>query len=176
MKGYDLIINRDTDKAENHLIISEVVKEVPENSLVLDVGCNSGWLMQELIKKGCTCYGIDASEIPLKVAREKGLNVLLADAQNIPFKSDYFDVVTIVSVLQQMARAEYQKSLYECFRVLKKGGNLIGVNATPEGEWGFSAIDKSPYVHLVIPRSDYAFTKDISTDNYLFIIEKSNVI
>jgi len=179
VKDYDIIIDRQTANEENHLCISEALKLVPSHTISLDIGCNSGWLMEEMTKKGCICYGVDNSKKVIKIARNKGLNVIFSDAQNIPLESSYFDIITMVSVLQQCTKDEICLILGECWRLLKDPGWIIGINPMPNGGWGYSAIGKSPYVKSVIEPnlfcSDFhpeghTYWKQISKDNYVFKI------
>jgi SAM-dependent methyltransferase len=45
------------------------------------------------------------------------------DSQNLKFKNSSFDCIVFAGVIQYLEKPE--KSLEECFRVLKKGGKLI---------------------------------------------------
>ena len=105
--------------------VEPIFCEIPEGSKVLDVGCNSGELIR-LLKdaKQCDVTGIDISEVALDIAKKKGLNVLFADAEHIPFPDASFDVVTLREVLVHIH--EPLKALKEIRRVLKPSGFLIG--------------------------------------------------
>lgn len=99
--------------------------EVPDQAKVLDVGCNSGEMMK-LLKdaKGCDVIGIDVSETALAIAKSKGLNVMNADAEALPFDDASFDVVILREVLVHIH--EPVKALKEIRRVLKPSGFLLG--------------------------------------------------
>ena len=59
----------------------------------------------------------------IKKANLNNLNLILADGHNIPFKSDYFNTITMISVIEHV---KYPKVvLKEVVRVLKSTGELI---------------------------------------------------
>ena len=105
--------------------VDPIVCEIPAGAKVLDVGCNSGELMK-LLKdtKGCNVIGIDVAEEPLRLAKEKGLEVLNADAESLPFPDGTFDVVVMREVLVHLH--DPVKALKEIARVLKPSGFLLG--------------------------------------------------
>ena len=93
----------------------------------LDVGCNTGFLL-ESVPGG---YGADASPIMVGIAVAKGLPVILADAENLPFKDKEFDTVILSCVLEQIE--DWQQSFNEAKRV---GKRVIGINPYPGATWG----------------------------------------
>lgn len=105
--------------------VEPIFCEIPDGSKVLDVGCNDGAMMKLLAdSKGCDMTGVDVSETALALAREKGLNVINADAQELPFDDHTFDAVILREVLVHIH--EPIKALKEIRRVLKKDGVLLG--------------------------------------------------
>jgi ubiquinone/menaquinone biosynthesis C-methylase UbiE/glycosyltransferase involved in cell wall biosynthesis len=99
--------------------------EIPEGSRVLDVGCNSGDFLKMLKDhKECSVIGIDVSENVLALAKDKGLEVLKADAEALPFEDASFDVVVLREVLMHLH--DPVKALREIKRVLKPSGFLLG--------------------------------------------------
>jgi SAM-dependent methyltransferase len=99
--------------------------EIPEGSRVLDVGCNSGEFLK-LLRDGkrCDSVGVDVSDSVLEIAKGKGLNVMKADAENLPFPDASFDVVILREVLVHLL--DPVKALREIARVLKPSGFLLG--------------------------------------------------
>jgi SAM-dependent methyltransferase/glycosyltransferase involved in cell wall biosynthesis len=99
--------------------------EIPKGSKVLDVGCNSGEFLKLLEEgKQCETVGVDISETVLELARQKGLKVYNADAENLPFEDASFDVVILREVLVHLH--DPVKALREIKRVLKPSGFLLG--------------------------------------------------
>ncbi len=99
---------------------------------VLDVACGSGEpsiSIAALLRTKGQVVGIDTSEGPLEVARErarqrglKNVEYLQADVHALPFADQSFDRVT--SRLGLMFFSELRKALSEMHRVLKPGGRV----------------------------------------------------
>lgn len=89
---------------------------------VLDVGCGAGNMAHHLSHYG-TYYGLDINEKPLRVARERGLNVRLGSADAMPFLDREFDLVALLDTVEHVPN---ERGVFaECFRVLKPGGQII---------------------------------------------------
>lgn len=94
------------------------------SSVVLDVGCGAGFLSNTLGEKGFKVTGIDLSEESLKIARAHDktgdVHYLSANAYELPFANDTFDVVTAMDFLEHVERPD--RVISEISRVLKTGG------------------------------------------------------
>lgn len=108
----------------HHSTTEPLICEIPDGASVLDVGCNSGELMVLLKKKGCRVTGVDLSDIAILAAKKKGLRVIKASAEELPFKDKRFDVVVLREVLIHVH--EPLKALKEIRRVLKPNGFMVG--------------------------------------------------
>lgn len=105
--------------------IDPIVFEIPVGSKVLDVGANSGEIMKLLMeKRQCSVWGIDMSELAVAKAKEKGMDVQIGDAENLPFEDNEFDVVLMLETINHIH--DPKKALEEARRVLKPTGFLIG--------------------------------------------------
>lgn len=92
---------------------------------VLDVGCGSGEFLSRLRAIGAEPVGADPA--PLMVAAASAhADVVLADAEHLPFDSGRFDVVTAVNALQ--FAADTRAALTEFARVLAPGGRIAIAN------------------------------------------------
>jgi 2-polyprenyl-3-methyl-5-hydroxy-6-metoxy-1,4-benzoquinol methylase len=90
---------------------------------ILDAGCGTGLMLQELSHLGAV-EGIDISEEALQFCRKRGLdNVSHADVLDLPFASDRFDFVTALDVLEHLD--DDTGALREFRRVLKPGGRVF---------------------------------------------------
>ena len=90
---------------------------------MLDAGCGTGLMLQELAPLG-SAEGVDISEEALQFCRKRGLeNVRNADVLHLPFESDHFDFVTALDVLEHLD--EDARALREFRRVLKPGGRVF---------------------------------------------------
>ncbi|MEM2119049.1 MAG: class I SAM-dependent methyltransferase [Candidatus Bathyarchaeia archaeon] len=115
--------------------VSKLLSAIPPNTKLLDVGCGTAHIIQELAKhcKSTVFVGLDVSPSMLKYAKSnvKGLpNVMLveADGMMLPFSSASFDIVTV-------RLAEYSPK--EVYRVLKTGGCFFEYGLGPEANKEF---------------------------------------
>ncbi len=102
-------------------------KLINPNDLVLDAACGSGFGSQLLAQKAKKVYGIDRSWQTLLLARfkhkEKNINFIKMDCQQLQFKNNFFDKVISLETLEHLPDSE--KFLKEVVRVLKPGGIFI---------------------------------------------------
>ncbi len=108
--------------------------EFNKDSKVLEVACNRGVTLMEIAKKyHCDITGVDRDENFLAEARENiakenlesKIKILNADARNLPFEDESFDVIINEAMLTMLSEADKEKAIKEYFRVLKKGGKLL---------------------------------------------------
>ncbi|MEY3650034.1 MAG: hypothetical protein RL370_737 [Actinomycetota bacterium] len=94
---------------------------------ILDLAAGPGSSSEPLHKAGATVFATDFSEGMLAVGRKSRpyLNFSKADALNLPFEANRFDVVTISYGLRNTV--EYPKALAEALRVTKPGGRMVVV-------------------------------------------------
>ena len=94
---------------------------------ILDLAAGPGSSSEPLHKAGATVFATDFSEGMLAVGRKTRpyLNFSKADALNLPFEANRFDVVTISYGLRNTA--DYPKALAEALRVTKPGGRIVVV-------------------------------------------------
>jgi len=110
-----------------------LMNSIPEDSHVLEIGCNSGGLLRLISeqRKGY-CVGLEISEKLAEKAKAKGFNVTIGQAENLPWEDNKFDVVVMTEVLEHI----YQPglALKEAHRVLKPGGVFVGSVPHPKGQ------------------------------------------
>jgi ubiquinone/menaquinone biosynthesis C-methylase UbiE len=91
---------------------------------VLDIGCGTGALLEQLNGRSREIWGLDNSQEALQFCRKRGLtNLVLADATRLPFDSDYFDLVSAIGIIEHVQ--DDDALLAEIWRVLKPRGVLI---------------------------------------------------
>ncbi|RLI15903.1 hypothetical protein DRO41_03370 [Candidatus Bathyarchaeota archaeon] len=93
-----------------------------EDGLILDVGCGTGLLFNRIAEKTETVVGLDFSKKLLFEAKKRGrklrnVHLVLADADNMPFKEDVFDRVFAFTVVQNTPNPA--ETLREIKRVAK---------------------------------------------------------
>ncbi len=98
---------------------------------VLEIGCGAGIDLIRFARGGAQVTGVDISETAIDLAKKNfKINGLKADLQvmngeALDFKDNSFDLVYVHGVLQYTA--DSRKMAEESFRVLKKGGEFIGM-------------------------------------------------
>jgi demethylmenaquinone methyltransferase/2-methoxy-6-polyprenyl-1,4-benzoquinol methylase len=114
----------------------------PRNgSRILDVATGTGKQAFAFAKKGYNVIGIDLSEAMLKVANKKNkygnVKFEVADATNLPFEDESFDVSCVSFGLHDMPLTIREKALKEMLRVTKIKGMIVIVDyALPENRIG----------------------------------------
>lgn len=95
---------------------------------VLDLGCGTGRILGELKLFGAEVTAVDISEEMLSKAKKKhpDVEMIVADAENLPFENDYFDVVTATFLIVHLKNPEI--AFDEVYRVLKSGGEFVLTN------------------------------------------------
>ena len=99
---------------------------LPKNAKILDIGCGYGKTVKFLCDQmGFSSFGIDAAESMVKggLAVDSTLNLMVADAENLPFADQSFDAVITECVFCLLPNKP--KALAEIHRVLKPSGSLL---------------------------------------------------
>ncbi|MHA1269507.1 MAG: class I SAM-dependent methyltransferase [Candidatus Helarchaeota archaeon] len=108
-------------------------KYVKKNFKILDVGTGNGRIALKLGLQGYHVYGIDINQNGIKSAKEKVLTQNLeefvffqvADAKNLPYEDNTFDMVIMQAFLTTITKKEDRNSIInESYRVLKNNGYL----------------------------------------------------
>jgi len=85
----------------------------------LDVGCGVGGFLSTL-KNG---IGVELSKERARMCKHRKLEVIVADANHLPFKDRIFEFVTCIEVVEHTCTP--YSVLHEIHLVLKKGGRLF---------------------------------------------------
>jgi len=93
------------------------------NQIVVDVGCGPGNLNATLGNSPALLGGVDISANSLRLARQFGYLPILADAQQMPFVSDFADLVTLNATLHHCD--DMSQTLAEAARLVRPGGLLV---------------------------------------------------
>jgi len=102
------------------------------DSKILDIATGTGKQAFAFARRGYDVIGVDLSEDIVKVANRRNIyeNVtfIVADATNIPFKNNQFDVSCISFALHDMPLSIGKKVLDEMVRVTKPKGKIAVVD------------------------------------------------
>ena len=92
------------------------------NSKILDVGCGKGFILYEFKKllPNCEVRGLDISSYAIKNAKnEVKKDLIVGNANHLPFEKDYFDLVISLNTLHNLYCYDMKKALSEIERVGK---------------------------------------------------------
>lgn len=104
--------------------IKQFILNMEKNSIIADIGCGNGKNM--LYRKDCFFVGCDASEQFIKICKEKGLTVLVANNLKLPFRDNSFDYVMSVAVIHHISSEKRRLcAIRELVRILKQNGLLF---------------------------------------------------
>jgi len=117
-------------------------------------------------------YGIDISEKMLEKARKKIANInskikctlINGDVEKMQFDNDFFDIITIAYGVRNFE--DFNKSLHECYRVLRKGGIIAILEfGLPKNKiiYFFYYI----YFTKILPFLGFVFSKNKNAYKYL---------
>ena len=120
-------------------IIASFVKDIcaqitDRRPRILDVGCGTGANLKMLSQFG-DAQGVDVSQDAIDFCRERGLtNVKLGAAEELPYESGNFDLVTALDVVEHLD--DDVGGLREMRRVLRPGGHALIFVPTFMWLWG----------------------------------------
>ena len=145
-------------------IVKRILDRLNLNSTdILDAGCGTGFNLNYLNEYG-TVIGSDFSKEALKFCKiRKHKNLVQADTEILPFKSNTFDLITALDLLEHLNDIE---ALKEFYRVLKPNGYLVAT--VPAFDFMWSKHDEALHHKR---RYNKAQLKDALKSNG-FIIEK----
>ena len=106
------------------------LKRLKKSGRLLDVGCGTGFLLDEARKYGWEVYGVELSKWAVGYARDQlGLtNVIQATPKEAAYPPNYFDAVVLRDSIERLT--DPKSTLIEIRRILKPEG-IICVN-TPD--------------------------------------------
>ena len=99
-----------------------------DNSKILDIGCAKGYMMHDLslLIPGAEIKGVDVSNY----AKENSIesmqdNIVVANANNLPFPDDYFDLVIAINTLHNLPLIDCKQAFSEINRVTKNNSFVM---------------------------------------------------
>lgn len=126
--------------------VLECVNCITENMdafSLIDVGCAEGWLFDVVNQsKNVSYVGVDISSSNIKKAKNKEGNWVLCTAENLPFKSNSFEILVCTEVLEHVLGPAL--CMVEISRIVKH----YAILTTP--------VIGSPYVLDVLKYNDMA--------------------
>jgi len=99
------------------------VYNLSDDSKILDIGCAKGFMMHDLslVIPKAEIIGVDISNYAIKnCIGSMENNISYANANNLPFEDNYFDLVISINTLHNLPLIDCKQALREMTRVSKK--------------------------------------------------------
>jgi len=95
--------------------------------LILDCGCGRGLWSKKLKERGVDVVSLDLSRDRLKMCKDEGNNdeVIRASCVQLPFKSNCFNSVLFLELIEHLNLKDQDKALSETNRILKSSGRIV---------------------------------------------------
>lgn len=104
--------------------VATFLRSLPSGSIVLDAGCGNGKYLG--LNRDCHFIGCDISAPLIKICADRGHEVLVADAVNLPYRTGFGDAAISIAVLHHLSTENRRKkAIEELVRVVKKGGLVL---------------------------------------------------
>lgn len=104
-----------------HVLLKEF-SNYNQGNRILDVGCGSGFFVEEAQGKGWESTGTEFGADAVEFCRAKSLNVLEGSVESIGFPDNHFDVITSFEVIEHLSYP--LPHMTELHRILRPGGLL----------------------------------------------------
>lgn len=108
------------------------------SGMMLDFGCGPGFLLEYLTQKNLFCQGVEFSRASVELANNRlkenpfFKGVELTEGFPLTFEAETFDAVFFLETIEHILPEEFERTLNELYRILKKGGYII--TTTPNAE------------------------------------------
>ena len=129
------LFQRYKHEAEANFLKSSIDSVKKKDVKVLDVACGTGRMLPEVFKaaKNISYVGADTSVEMMRELQKKArllnkikeVETIIADATNLPFRDNTFDVVYSFHLLWHIEKSEQEKVINEMKRVVRPGGVII---------------------------------------------------
>ncbi|XP_065847105.1 tRNA (carboxymethyluridine(34)-5-O)-methyltransferase [Euphorbia lathyris] len=104
--------------------VATFLNSLHKGSLILDAGCGNGKYLG--LNPDCFFIGCDISEPLIKICADRGNEVLVGDAVNLPYRTGFGDAAISIAVLHHLSTENRRKkAIEELVRVVKKGGLVL---------------------------------------------------
>ena len=129
--------------AANAVTAGALRKYVEPGARILDVGCGPGDFLNTMADY--QRFGVDISNLYIKLIAEKGIDGTVAWSEDLPFADGEFDAVVCADVLEHVL--DLHKTISEALRVLRPGGYLV-IRVPQEDDLAPYLKSSYEYVHL----------------------------
>lgn len=108
---------------ERRALLARELRRLPTPGLALDIGAAGGGNTRVLSAHGWRSVALEYAPTAARIARERDIDVLRADARELPLRAGSMDLVTAFDVLEHIE--EDYLAAAEITRVLRPGGTVL---------------------------------------------------
>ncbi|AUS06005.1 bifunctional demethylmenaquinone methyltransferase/2-methoxy-6-polyprenyl-1,4-benzoquinol methylase UbiE [Pseudotamlana carrageenivorans] len=169
--GLNRVISFGIDIKWRQKVVKIVKNSNPDS--ILDIATGTGDLAINLAETDATkIVGLDISSGMLEIGKEKvkkkglesKIEMVLGDSENLPFKNDTFDAITVAFGVRNFETLE--NGLKEIYRVLKPNGTFVILETSVPTKTPFKQGYRL-YTKNILPLIGKIFSKDRSAYKYL---------
>ena len=111
----------------NVSFLDELASRIPDDEILLELGCGTGALLEKILPRSGTSIGVDSSPAMLeqarKVAGKDKVDLRLGLLEHLPVADESVDRAVAYMVFHHVA--EIERALADTLRVLRPGGTLM---------------------------------------------------
>ena len=135
----------------------------------LEVGVGTGRFAQAL----GVPLGVDPSPALLEKARQRGIEVLYGEGEELVFRAGSIGTVFLLTTWEFLN--DPLKVLRDCRRVLKGGGRLVNAFLDRDGKWGASYAERGRQGHPLFSQAHFDTYNDVKrlTEQAGFVVSKT---
>jgi ubiquinone/menaquinone biosynthesis C-methylase UbiE len=126
-EAFDVWFNKNKVVFESELLAEKYFITDPENTI--SIGCGSGLFESRL---GIKC-GVELSKDMATLAENRGIEVKIGAAENVPYEDEKFDGVLLSTILSYVK--DRRMAVNEAYRILKHNGHIVVSFLAKEGSY-----------------------------------------
>ena len=154
------------DKIVRNLRLKRILKFIPNNAVICDLGCGDGELLKVLSRKSKIIQGVGVDRHIVSGKNGK-LEFINSDISEVSLPENFFNAVLMLAVIEHMDIDKVSQVLAEAKRILKSGGKLIITTPTPQSK---SILEFLAFKMKIISRDEIAEHKHYYAKNELLEI------
>ena len=164
ISGYYNLMNNFISLGTHKTIKTQCIKylRIKPDYKILDLCCGTGDIIEIInsLHTNTEVHGLDFSKKMIEIAKKQNLNsnFVIGKTDKLPFKNNYFDIVTISFGLRNVH--EKEKTLTEIYRVLKPDGLFMHL------DFGEKNIFNKTF-DFIVPAFGKFLVKDFCSYKYL---------
>ena len=146
-------------------IISDTIMEVYKPASVIDIGCGTGLLIQNLRDKGIAgVTGVEYSTAAIEIGRDRGLAIIQHDLEKDDPLKETYDVAVSLEVAEHLPESVADRYIDQ---LCSLSDNIFFTAALPSHGGGTDHVNEQPHSYWIVKFNDRGYRyNDQLTQNY----------